>query len=101
MQPDHLINKTKLDINMNMNTNTLELSEATGNFPLANEPSNLLTATSPETRPPTAAARKSQLAKWLLPPLVLCVSVMLFNVVLVAADLLRILNELYASGNMR
>lgn len=84
-----------------MNNTTLELTAVTGNFPLARETSRPLEAgASPETKCTMAATgRKSLLAKWLLLPLTICASVLLVKVMLVAGDLLKILNDLYAGGH--
>ena len=85
-----------------MTNTTLELTETTGDFPVAQETPCLLapeTATQTETAAALASRKswKSRLAAWLLPPVCVCAIFLLVKVVMVAGDLFTILNTLYAN----
>jgi hypothetical protein len=85
---------------MNTNQLSLEMTEITSSFPKA-QATNLTAhaETNPEIQLPSAAAGPTAiLAKCLLLPAAICASVLLIKVALVATDIIRILNEVYASG---
>lgn len=86
---------------MNMNNPThasLDLIEKAGNFPLPPEVARLsVPAAINAEAVPARPARKSLLAKWLLPPLCLCAIVLIVIVAMKALELSGMIDQIYAT----